>query len=128
MLYFSNCKDKRGADIKSYNLVILGAGASGLMLGSQLVEKGFEDLVIIDHNPRIGMKIKVSGGGKCNVTNEVVNHDNYLGESAFVASVLQRYRPSQLLEFLKQRGVRPKIRSLGQYFCKKSVHLTFSWK
>lgn len=121
MLYFYINKHKQGERIKSYNLVILGAGASGLMLGSQLFEKGVEDFAIIDHNPQVGMKIKVSGGGKCNVTNEIVNEDNYLGESAFVKTVLQRYKPCELLDFLKERGVIPTIRSLGQYFCKKSA-------
>jgi len=91
------------------------------MLGAQLVKKGFKDFVILDHNPQVGMKIKVSGGGKCNVTNETVSEDNYLGEQSFVRSVLQRYTPVQLLAFLKERGVNPKIRSLGQYFCKKSA-------
>lgn len=119
MLYFRLIS--KGAEIRSYNLVILGAGASGLMLGSALVEKGIKDFVIIDHNPRAGMKIKISGGGKCNVTNEVVNEDHYLGETDFVKSVLQRYTPVQLLEFLNQKGVRPRIRSLGQYFCTKSA-------
>ena len=91
------------------------------MLGARLASKGFDDFIIIDHNPRVGMKIKVSGGGKCNVTNESVTQDNYLGENGFVRSVLQRYSPAQLLEFLEQRGVIPKIRSLGQYFCKRSA-------
>jgi len=91
------------------------------MTASQLYEKGFKDIVIVDHNPRIGMKIKVSGGGKCNVTNENVTQDNYLGESSFVKDVLQRYTPVQLLDFLKSKNVVPSIRSLGQYFCKKSA-------
>jgi len=101
--------------------VILGAGASGLMVASQLYSKGFKDILIVDHNPKIGMKIKVSGGGKCNVTNEKVSEDNYLGESSFVKGVLQRYTPQELLAFLKTKNVLPSIRSLGQYFCKKSA-------
>jgi predicted Rossmann fold flavoprotein len=107
--------------IKSYDLVILGAGASALMLASQLSQKGCCDILLIDHNPKPGLKIKISGGGKCNVTNEVVSEDNYLGTSDFVAAVLRRYTPRQLLDFLKQKGVVPKIRSLGQYFCTKSA-------
>jgi len=91
------------------------------MLASQLANKGFEDIVIVEHNTNIGMKIKVSGGGKCNVTNENVDKDNYLGEPTFVNNVLQRYTPSQLLEYLKAKNVLPTIRSLGQYFCKKSA-------
>ena len=99
----------------------MGAGASALMLVSQLCKKGFKNIAVIDHNPKVGMKIKISGGGKCNVTNEEVSHDNYLGESEFVSSVLQRYTPAQLLEYLKERNVVPKIRSLGQYFCTKDA-------
>jgi predicted Rossmann fold flavoprotein len=107
--------------IKSYDLVILGAGASALMLASYLSQKGCRNILLIDHNPKPGQKIKISGGGKCNVTNEEVSEDNYLGEPGFVASVLSRYTPQQLLDFLKQKGVVPKIRSLGQYFCTKSA-------
>jgi len=91
------------------------------MIASELYEKGFKDIAIVDHNPRIGMKIKVSGGGKCNVTNENVTQDNYLGEASFVKSVLKKYTPPQLLDFLKSKNVVPTIRSLGQYFCKKSA-------
>lgn len=91
------------------------------MLASRLNKKAFTDILIVDHNPKIGMKIKISGGGKCNVTNENVDENNYLGDSGFVSSVLQRYTPKQLLKFLKSKGVVPRIRSLGQYFCKKSA-------
>lgn len=119
MLYFYI--QNEGWQIKAYTLVILGAGASGLMIASDLYEKGFKNIAIVDHNPRIGMKIKVSGGGKCNVTNEKVTQDNYLGEPSFVKEVLQRYTPSELLDFLKRKNVVPSIRSLGQYFCKKSA-------
>ncbi len=102
-------------------MIILGAGASGLMLATQLFEKGVKEILILEHNPKIGMKLKVSGGGKCNVTNEIVTENNYYGDKEFVTSVLQRYTPEQLLNFLKKRGVVPKIRSLGQYFCQKSA-------
>lgn len=91
------------------------------MLASSLNRSGVKNIAIIEHNPSIAMKIKISGGGKCNVTNTDVSADNYLGESAFVDSVLSRYTPSALLEFLKEKGVVPKIRSLGQYFCQKSA-------
>ena len=91
------------------------------MLATQLYAKGFDDIVIIEHNPRIAMKIKVSGGGKCNVTNEKVDEDNYLGEDGFLKKVLSSYTPKELLNFLNARNVHPSIRSLGQYFCKKSA-------
>lgn len=101
--------------------MILGAGAGGLMLASRLSRKGLKSMAIIDHNPAIAMKIKISGGGKCNVTNANVSAQNYLGESAFVSEVLSKYTPLELLNFLKEKGVVPKIRSLGQYFCQKSA-------
>ena len=112
---------RKGWHIKAYDLVVLGAGASALMLVSQLCKKGFKNIAVIDHNPKIGMKIKISGGGKCNVTNEDVTQDNYLGSSEFVTSVLQRYTPTHLLKYLQERNVVPKIRSLGQYFCSKDA-------
>ena len=92
-----------------------------MMLSSQLCRKGFKNIALIDHNPKVGMKIKISGGGKCNVTNADVSKENYLGESDFVSTVLQAYTPEQLLEYLKKREVIPKIRSLGQYFCTKDA-------
>lgn len=91
------------------------------MLASRLSQQGFKNIALIDHNPSIAMKIKVSGGGKCNVTNAQVSAENYLGNSAFVSAVLARYTPLELLSFLKEKGVVPKIRSLGQYFCQKSA-------
>ena len=117
ILYFT----KRILGIKSHEVVILGAGASALMLTAQLCKRGVRDIAVLDHNPRVGMKIKISGGGKCNVTNKEVSADNYLGESTFVKEVLQRYTPDKLLSYLEKRGVIPKIRSLGQYFCQKSA-------
>jgi len=91
------------------------------MLAAKLCKQGVKGVAVIDHNPRVGMKIKISGGGKCNVTNEDVSEDNYLGETEFVSAVLKRYTPSELLTYLKERGVIPKVRSFGQYFCKRSA-------
>jgi len=91
------------------------------MLLSQLCKQGFKNVLVLEHNPQIGMKIKISGGGKCNVTNEKVDENNYLGENIFVKTVLDAYSPTELLAFLKAEGVEPKVRSLGQYFCQKSA-------
>jgi len=90
------------------------------MLATLLKQGGFSDFVIVEKNLHVGMKVKISGGGKCNVTNEVVSEDNYLGNSDFVSSILKQFTQNDLLTFLKSRGAVPKIRSLGQYFFKKS--------
>lgn len=99
---------------KIYDVIILGAGASGLMCAAHLKKKR---VLMLDANAKIGRKLKISGGGKCNVTNEQVTYDNYLGEGAFVAPVLARFDQHEVLKYFAKRGVRPRIRSQGQYFC-----------
>jgi len=103
---------------KEYKNIIIGAGASGLMLAS-LLDDGDETL-LIDANSRIGAKISVSGGGRCNLTNESVDASNYLGDFGFVYDVLDGFGSQQTLEWFATRGVVPQIRKDGQYFCTKS--------
>jgi len=100
-----------------YDILILGAGASGLMCASFL--KGM-DVAIIESNPSAGRKIRISGGGRCNLTNENVTASNYLGDYAFIEPVLKRFDQQKVLAFFEKRGVNPKIRAQGQYFCTNS--------
>ena len=104
-----------------YDIVIIGAGASGLMLGS-LLNKNL-NTCLIDTNKKIGAKIKVSGGAKCNITNEVVTSDNYLGESTFVQNILNQFSSSDMLKFCKKNGLQTVFNEKlvkGTYFCKSS--------
>jgi predicted Rossmann fold flavoprotein len=103
--------------LNSFDIVIIGAGASGLMFASKYKDR---DIAIIDANQDIAQKIKISGGGRCNITNQNVSVDNYLGEKEFVDSVLESFTPDDLLDFLQQRECNPIIRKDGQYFCKES--------
>lgn len=105
-----------------YDIAIIGAGASGLMLASQL-KNTQKNICIIESNETIGAKIKVSGGSKCNITNKHVSSDNYLGSKEFVESVLKDFDNHALLEFLNEHGVVPKIHEKiikGTYFCDTS--------
>lgn len=102
----------------AFDVLILGAGASGLMAAARLDRDG---AAIIDNNPAPGKKILISGGGKCNVTNEQVTEANYRGDPAFVRPVLERLDNKALLAWLEERGVVPKIRMEGQYFCTQSA-------
>jgi predicted Rossmann fold flavoprotein len=104
---------------RDYHTIIIGAGASGLMLASLLSPK--EDILLIDSNSNIGAKIAISGGGKCNLTNESVEASNYVGEAWFTQSVLSRFDQEAVLAWFAQRGVTPHIRKGGQYFCQKSA-------
>ncbi|WP_258238855.1 aminoacetone oxidase family FAD-binding enzyme [Arcobacter sp. CECT 8985] len=90
------------------------------MLASQLKNK---DVCLIETNSKIGQKIKVSGGAKCNITNNLVTCDNYLGNKEFVKKVLKNFTNEQLLAFLNKNGVYPKINPKlvkGTYFCNSS--------
>lgn len=100
------------------DIAIIGAGASGLMLGSLLEEKR---AVIFEGNSKPGAKILVSGGGKCNITNEWVEPMHYLGNPHFVSEVLKVFDQHDLLEWLRERGLEPVLRKNRQYFCANSA-------
>ncbi len=103
---------------REYKYIVVGAGASGLMFTSLMREKS--DILIIDSNSKIGAKIAISGGGKCNITNENISSSNYTADSTFVDRVLGSFSQTDLLKWLEARGVVPLIRGGGEYFCQKS--------
>ncbi len=90
------------------------------MLASLLKNK---NVCLIDTNAKIGAKIKVSGGAKCNITNKNVSEDNYLGDESFVKSVLKEFSNKDLCDFLKKEELIFKINEKivkGTYFCNTS--------
>ena len=101
-----------------YDVIIIGAGASGLMCAANLHPK--QKVLLIDANEKIARKIKISGGGKCNITNRSVSSQNYVGKRSFVKKTLERFNNGDLLEFLKRNGLEPVLRKGEFYFCKKS--------
>jgi len=103
---------------KEVDIVIIGAGASGLMLGA-LQENN--NIVIIDNNSKIGSKILISGGGKCNITNGYVTAKNYLGNQRFIRNVLKRFDQHALLSWLADRRLTPIVRKNHQYFCENNA-------
>jgi len=106
-----------------YDIVIIGAGASGLMAGSRI---NGGSVVIIDGNERIGSKIIVSGGGKCNVTNEIVDSNHYDGDSTFFKKVYEKFTNRDLLDWMKRSGVVPTKQTRvvkNQYFCQNSQEM-----
>ncbi|MCK4441891.1 MAG: NAD(P)/FAD-dependent oxidoreductase, partial [Sulfurovaceae bacterium] len=98
--------------------IIIGAGASGLMLGALLKNR---DFLIIEHNSKVGSKILISGGGRCNITNNNLQPKNYLGNQRFIRNIIKRFDQNQLLLWLNQRGLTPQLRKNSQYFCKNSA-------
>ncbi len=113
-----------------YDIVILGAGASGLMAASMLQKKNLQ-VCIIDSNSKIGEKIKVSGGGKCNITNKYMSSDYFLGDKEFIDKILKNFNQNDLLNFLNKNNVYPKIDEKivkGTYFCNSSTDVIAMFK
>jgi len=98
-------------------IVIIGGGASALMLASLLPSNR---ATLIETNTKIGAKIQVSGGGKCNITNRVMDPAYYLGEEYFIQPALDLFDEKMLLAWLAQRGLEPVMRKGSQYFCPNS--------
>ena len=103
-----------------YDVIIIGAGASGLMAASSIKNK---KICLIDSNSQIGEKIKISGGAKCNITNQFMSSEYFLGDEEFISSALDNFNEKDLLNFLNQNGVFPKLNPKivkGTYFCNSS--------
>ena len=105
--------------MKIYDVLILGAGASGLMCAANLSKK--MKVGIIDVNAKAAKKLKISGGGKCNITNVDVSVDNFDGNSQLVAAVFKKFDKDKLLDFLDRNRVELELRKERYYFCKKSA-------
>lgn len=106
-----------------FDVAIIGGGASGLMFASHINKRKYKDVCIIETNTKLAQKLKVSGGSKCNITNENITAKNYLGDEKLVNELLKEYSNKDLLEFLNKNGVFPKVNPKivkGTYFCNAS--------
>ena len=101
-----------------YDVIILGGGASGLMCASSL-DKSLK-VAVVDKNETVAKKLKISGGGKCNITNNYVDVVNFDGDVEFVDNVLAMFGKDEMLNFLTTNGVEPILRKNRYYFCKTS--------
>lgn len=102
--------------MSDYDVVIIGAGASGLMCGAQAAYQG-RRVLILDHAPKAATKIRISGGGKCNFTNLTVKPEHYICSNPhFVISALARYPSTQFIELVERHSIEYEERSHGQLF------------
>jgi predicted Rossmann fold flavoprotein len=104
-----------------YDLIILGAGASGLMAAIQAAGRG-RRVLVLDHAKEAGKKLLVSGGGKCNVTNRQITVSDYFGmNSAFCSDALKRFTAGMTLDLLRNADIQTEERDYGRVFCKKNA-------
>ncbi|MCA6131148.1 aminoacetone oxidase family FAD-binding enzyme, partial [Campylobacter concisus] len=95
-----------------YDVIIVGAGASGLFLGANLNGK---KVAILEKNSSAGKKILASGGGRCNITNRFVSAKNYLGEQKFIEQILKVLSHDQVLKFFSE--LKFSEQKQNQFFC-----------
>ncbi|WP_373019937.1 NAD(P)/FAD-dependent oxidoreductase [Thiomicrorhabdus sp.] len=104
---------------KNVDVLIIGAGAAGLMCAATAGYRG-KQVLVIDHAPKAAAKIRISGGGKCNFTNLDVSAENYICRNPhFVKSALSRYPSAAFIELVERHGLEYEERELGKLFCRE---------
>ena len=105
----------------SFDVLILGAGAAGLMAAIEAARRG-RRVVVLERAERPGKKILISGGGRANFTNLHTRPDNFLSANPhFAKSALARYTPADFIRLVKRHGIAYHEKTLGQLFCDGSA-------
>lgn len=105
----------------TYDVVVIGAGAAGLMCALTAGYAG-RRVLVVDHANKAGKKILMSGGGRCNFTNLASGPANFYSDNpAFCISALKRYRPEHFVELVDRHGVEYVEKAPGQLFCADSA-------
>jgi predicted Rossmann fold flavoprotein len=108
--------------VQKVDVVVLGAGAAGMMCAFEAARRG-RRVVLLDHAERVGKKILISGGGRCNFTNIHCRAENFLSENPhFAKSALARFAPAEMIAMVERHGIRYHEKTLGQLFCDRSAH------
>ena len=104
-----------------FDAIVLGAGAAGMMCAATAGRRG-RRVLLIEHYTRLGEKIRISGGGRCNFTNLHCRPENYLSRNPdFCRSALARYGPADLVALVQRHGIAYHEKTLGQLFCDGSA-------
>jgi len=106
---------------EKYDVVIIGAGASGLMTAIEAGKRG-RKVLVIDHANKAGKKILMSGGGRCNFTNMTIDAENYLSRNPhFCKSALSRFTQWDFIAWVQRYNIPYHERDHGQLFCDRSA-------
>ena len=105
----------------SFDALILGGGAAGLMCAIEAGKRG-RRVAVLDHADSLGKKILISGGGRCNFTNLHCQPENFLSSNPhFAKSALARYTPADFIALVEKHGIPYHEKTLGQLFCDRSA-------
>ena len=105
---------------RAWDAIVIGAGAAGMMCAAVAGQRGAR-VLLIDHAEKLGEKIRISGGGRCNFTNVNAGPGNFISENpAFSRSALARYSAADFVALVKRHRIRFHEKHRGQLFCDES--------
>jgi len=109
--------------IHKFDVLVLGAGAAGLFCAIEAGKRG-RRVAVLERSERIGKKILISGGGRCNFTNIHCQPENFISANEhFARSALSRYTPTDFIALVEKHGIAYHEKTLGQLFCDRSAQL-----
>lgn len=107
--------------MQQWDVIVIGAGAAGLMCAIEAGKRG-RKVIILDNGKRVGRKIIMSGGGRCNFTNIYTSPENFLSQNKhFCKSALSRYTQWDFIALVQQHNIAYHEKTLGQLFCDDSA-------
>ena len=106
---------------EKYDVVIIGAGAAGMMSAIEAGKRG-RKVLLLDHAKKIGEKIRISGGGRCNFTNINIHPSKFISNNPkFAISALKQYPQNDFINLIKKHNIKFHEKKLGQLFCDESA-------
>ena len=104
-----------------YDVIIIGAGAAGLMCSFEAGKRG-KKVCLLEHSSKIAEKIRISGGGRCNFTNLFSTDNNFISDNKhFCKSAFAKYTQNDFIDLVKKHNIQFFEKKLGQLFCIKSA-------
>ena len=106
---------------EKYDVIIVGAGAAGMMSAIEAGKRG-RKVLLVDHAKKIGEKIRISGGGRCNFTNIHTHPSKFISNNPkFIISALKQYTQNDFINLIRKHNIKFHEKKLGQLFCDESA-------
>src|SRR5215210_3754716 len=106
--------------MREWDCIVIGGGAAGLFCAIE-AGKRRRRVLVLEHTERVGKKISISGGGRCNFTNTYTSAENFISANPhFCKSALARYTPADFISLVQKHGIAYHEKKLGQLFCDES--------